>query len=97
MDKKTILVNKFCKINEENITNINNRLIAINVVTNEEEKGFVNYCLAIDSFWRCCETFGTALSKISEFNSDNVFVSKIELDVSLNKEEAELIKKIKGE
>lgn len=96
-NKKIILVNKFCKINEENITNIDDRLIAINVVTNEEEKGFINYCLAIDSFWKCCETFGTAFSKISEFNSDNVFVSKIELDVSLDKEEAELLKKINNE
>lgn len=77
---KTIEVNKFCEINQENIApSVKNRDIAINIVQKEkDEKGFINFCLAIDNWQQCSEYFGVYFEKLREYVDNNVYVSKIE-------------------
>lgn len=86
---KIIEVNKFCEINQENIApSVEDRIIAINIVQKDkDEKGFINFCLAIDSYQRCCESFGGDFVKTIDYDEENVYVSKIETGVDLTEEE----------
>lgn len=85
--EKIIKVNKYCEINKDNIAIVRDREIGINILQKRKnEKGFINYCLAIEICQRCCENWGAGFYKVIDFNEDNVFVSKIELnaDISLD-------------
>ena len=50
MKEKIIEVNKYCEINKDNIAIVRDREIGINILQKEkDEKGFINYCLAIEA------------------------------------------------
>ena len=90
---KYIKVNKFCEINQDHFAKSreDDLLIAVNVIpVQKEEKGFINYCLAIENEQKCCEEFDAKLFKINKnIDFSNVFVSKIERDVTFSQEEKE--------
>lgn len=77
--KRTIKVNKICEINQDNIAlSVENRRIAINVVQKvKDEKGFINYCLAVDDEQICCEEISVGYRKFVDFDENNVYISKI--------------------
>lgn len=77
--KRTIKVNKICEINQDNIVlSVENRRIAINVVQKvKDEKGFINYCLAVDGEQICCEEISVGYRKFVDFDENNVYISKI--------------------
>lgn len=77
--KRTIIVKKMCEINQDNIAkSVKNRKIAINVIQKlKDEKGFINYCLAVDNEQFCCEKITFGYKKIIDFDENNVYVSKI--------------------
>lgn len=84
MKNKIINVNKYCEINKDNIAKSRDREIGINIIQKEKnEKGFINYCLAIDNYQNCCENWGAGFYKVTDFNEENVFVSKIELNADI--------------
>lgn len=77
--KRTIKVNKICEINRDNIAlSVENRRIAINVIQKvKDEKGFINYCLAVDDEQICCEEISAGYRKLVDFDENNVYISKI--------------------
>lgn len=79
MKKRKIIVNKYCEINQNNIAkSVKNRRIAINVVQKiKDEKGFINYCLAVDNKQFCCEEITFGYKKLKKFDENNVYISKI--------------------
>ena len=79
MKKRKIIVNKYCEINQNNIAkSVKNRRIAINVVQKiKDEKGFINYCLAVDNEQFCCEEITFGYKKLKDFDENNVYISKI--------------------
>lgn len=79
MKKRKIIVNKYCEINQNNIAkSVKNRRIAINVVQKiKDEKGFINYCLAVDNKQFCCEEITFGYKKLKDFDENNVYISKI--------------------
>lgn len=82
-----INVNKICEINQENIAPCKeDRLIAINVIPKDrdESKGFINYCLAIDSSPQCCENFGVELLMLKETKDNIYYIKHIEHNVDCN-------------
>ncbi len=84
MKEKIIEVNKYCEINKNNIAIVRDREIGINILQKEkDEKGFINYCLAIEACQRCCENWGADFYKVTNFNEENVFVSKIETNADI--------------
>lgn len=76
---RKIKVNKICEINRDNIAlSVENRRIAINVIQKvKDEKGFINYCLAVDDEQICCEEISAGYRKIIDFDENNVYISKI--------------------
>lgn len=54
---RVIEVNKYCEINQDNIAkSVDNRAIGNNIIQKvKDEKGFINFCLAIDNHQDCCE------------------------------------------
>ncbi len=66
---RKIKVNKICEINRDNIAlSVENRRIAINVIQKvKDEKGFINYCLAVDDEQICCEEISAGYKKIGRF------------------------------
>lgn len=79
MKKRKIIVNKYCEINQNNIAkSVKNRRIAINIVQKiKDEKGFINYCLAVDNKQFCCEEITFGYKKLKDFDENNVYISKI--------------------
>lgn len=79
MKEKIIIVNKYCEINQENVAlSVKNRRIAINVVQKvKDEKGFINYCLAVDDEQFCCEKISFGYREKADFDKNNVYISKI--------------------
>lgn len=77
--KRTIIVKKMCEINQDNIAkSVENRRIAINVIQKvKDEKGFINYCLAVDDEQICCEEISAGYRKVIDFDENNVYISKI--------------------
>lgn len=76
---RKIKVNKICEINRDNIAlSVENRRIAINVIQKvKDEKGFINYCLAVDDEQICCEEISAGYRKLIDFDENNVYISKI--------------------
>lgn len=76
---RKIKVNKICEINRDNIAlSVENRRIAINVIQKvKDEKGFINYCLAVDDEQFCCEEISVGYRKVVDFDENNVYISKI--------------------
>lgn len=76
---RKIKVNKICEINRDNIAlSVENRRIAINVIQKvKDEKGFINYCLAVDDEQICCEEISAGYRKLVDFDENNVYISKI--------------------
>lgn len=82
---KTIKVNKLCKINQDNIApSRDRRQVAVNVTQYiEDEKGFINYCLAINKHLLYSEVFMANLIKMDvSIDFDKVYVEKIEHNVT---------------
>ena len=77
--KRKIIVKKYCEINQENIAlSVKDRRIAINVVQKvKDEKGFIDYCLAVDDEQFCCEEISVGYRKVVDFDENNVYISKI--------------------
>lgn len=77
--KRTIKVNKICEINQNNIAmSVENRRIAINIIQKvKDEKGFIDYCLAVDDEQICCEDITVGYRKLVDFDENNVYISKI--------------------
>ena len=73
--KRTIIVKKMCEINQDNIAiSVENRRIAINIIQKvKDEKGFINYCLAVDDEQFCCEEISVGYRKIVDFDENNVY------------------------
>lgn len=88
---RVIEVNKYCEINQDNIAkSVKDRAIAINVVQKvKDEKGFINFCLAIDDYQDCCEEWDTIYEKLVDYDDNNVFVSKIEAEIDYSEEDVE--------
>ncbi|MGL5716734.1 MAG: hypothetical protein ACRCX2_27210 [Paraclostridium sp.] len=87
---KEIAVNKMCFINDSNIALAKDRkAIAINIVQEvEDEKSFINYCLAVDEMQYYCEDFSAGMVKFYEvenFEAErSIFVSRIHHDVEVD-------------
>ena len=80
MEFKEIQVNKECYINQENIIKSKDWLdAAISVLAkdNVNTKGFLHFCLAMDTYWQCCENFDLGL--IHNTTNDIEYVSKIKI------------------
>ena len=77
--KRTIKVNKICEINRDNIAlSVESRRIAVNIIQKvKDEKGFINYCLAVDDEQICCEEISAGYKKLVDFDENNVYISKI--------------------
>ena len=88
---RVIEVNKYCEINQDNIAkSVEDRAIAINVIQKvKDEKGFINFCLAIDDYQDCCERWEAIYKKIADYDDNNVFVSKIEAEIDYSEEDVE--------
>lgn len=86
---RVIEVNKYCEINQDNIAkSVKDRAIAINVIQKvKDEKGFINFCLAIDDYQDCCERWEAIYKKIADYDDNNVFVSKIEAEIDYSEED----------
>ena len=82
---KIIEVNKFCKVNQENIAHSIDREVAINIIAENDDDIDFNYMLAIESGRCCCETYGVFLKKLHT-GDDEVFITKIEHDATISKE-----------
>ena len=80
MEFKEIQVNKECYINQENIIKSKDNLeVAVSVLAkdNVNTKGFLHFCLAMDTYCQCCENFDLGLIRNTPNNIE--YVSKIKI------------------